>query len=48
MSLDNRGFASAEFIFVTLIALIIMGGMVTLITSEMTKPRLVALGRREF
>ena len=45
MSLDNRGFASAEFIFVTLIALIIMGGMVTLITSEMDKTQIGSLGQ---
>jgi hypothetical protein len=45
MDLDNRGFASAEFIFVTLIALIIMGGMVTLISSEMDKTQIGSLGQ---
>jgi hypothetical protein len=45
MDLDNRGFASAEFIFVTLIALIILGGMVTLISSEMDKTQIGNLGQ---
>jgi hypothetical protein len=45
MDLDNRGFASAEFIFVTLIALIILGGMVTLISSEMDKTQIGSLGQ---
>jgi uncharacterized protein (UPF0333 family) len=45
MLFDNRGFASAEFIFVTLIALIIMGGMVSLISSEMDKTQTGDLGQ---
>jgi hypothetical protein len=45
MDLDNRGFASAEIIFVTLIALIVMGGMVTLISSEMDKTQIGNLGQ---
>jgi hypothetical protein len=45
MDLDNRGFASAEFIFVTLIALIIMGSMVTLVSSEMDKTQIGNLGQ---
>jgi len=42
---DNRGFASAEFIFITLIALIIMAGMITLISSEMDKTQTGDLGQ---
>jgi hypothetical protein len=45
MDLDNRGFASAEIIFITLIALIIIGGMVTLLSSEMDKTQIGDLGQ---
>ena len=45
MHSDNRGFASAELIFVTLIALIILGGMVTLISTEMDKTQIGNLGQ---
>jgi len=45
MDLDNRGFASAEFIFVTLMALIILGGMITLISGEMDKTQIGSLGQ---
>lgn len=34
MNLDDKGFASAEFIFVTLIVLVLIGGLVTLVSNE--------------
>ena len=45
MHSDNRGFASAELNFVTLIALIILGGMITLISTEMDKTQIGNLGQ---
>jgi uncharacterized protein (UPF0333 family) len=44
MGLDNRGLASAELLFVMLIALIIMGGMVSLINSRMDNTQTGDLG----
>ncbi len=35
MFLDERGFASAEFFFVTLIVLLILGGFISLVANEM-------------
>lgn len=35
MSLDEKGFASAEFIFVTLIVLVLFGGLASLVNTEM-------------
>jgi len=44
MELDNRGLASAELLFVMLIALIIIGGMVSLINSRMANTQTGELG----
>lgn len=35
MKLDDRGFGSVEFIFVTLIVFIIIGGMISLVGNQM-------------
>ncbi|KAF5078410.1 hypothetical protein [Methanobacterium aggregans] len=43
--LDNKGFATAEFLFVTLIILVIMGGMLSLISGEMDKTQTGNLGQ---
>lgn len=37
MKLDDRGFGSVEFLFVTLIVFIIIGGIVSLIGNEMNQ-----------
>lgn len=44
MGLDNRGLASAEILFVMLIALIIIGGMVSLINSQLDNTQTGDLG----
>jgi uncharacterized protein (UPF0333 family) len=44
MGLDNRGLASAELLFVMLIALIIIGGMVSLINTQMSNTQTGDLG----
>ncbi|HMK54499.1 MAG TPA: hypothetical protein VK444_06930 [Methanobacteriaceae archaeon] len=44
MVLDNKGLASAEFLFVTLIVLIIIGGMVTLVGNMMNNTAIGDLG----
>ncbi len=44
MELDNRGLASAELLFVMLIALIIIGGMVSLINTQMDNTQTGDLG----
>ncbi|MEG3224694.1 MAG: hypothetical protein BME94_03965 [Methanobacteriales archaeon Met13] len=44
MVLDEQGLASAEFLFVTLIALIIIGGMVTLVGNIMSNTATGELG----
>lgn len=44
MRLDNRGLASAELLFVMLIALIIIGGMVSLINTRMANTQTGDLG----
>lgn len=44
MGLDNRGLASAELLFVMLIALIIIGGMVSLVNSRMANTQTGDLG----
>lgn len=42
--MDNKGFATAEFLFVTLIILVIMTSMVALIGSTMDKTQTGSLG----
>jgi hypothetical protein len=44
MRLDNRGLASAELLFIMLIALIIIGGMVSLINTRMANTQTGDLG----
>ena len=44
MYIDNKGQASAELIFVTLIVLIIIGGIVTMINGEMDKTQTGNIG----
>ncbi len=41
---DEKGFATAEFVFVSLIVLIIMGGMISLIGSTQNKAQAGQLG----
>jgi len=43
--LDNKGFATAELLFVTLIVLVIMTGMLSLISGEMDKTQTGNLGQ---
>lgn len=43
--LDNKGFATAELLFVTLIILVIMTGMLSLISGEMDKTQTGNLGQ---
>ncbi|SCG85646.1 hypothetical protein [Methanobacterium congolense] len=43
--LDNKGFATAELLFVTLIILVIMAGMLSLISGEMDKTQTGNLGQ---
>jgi hypothetical protein len=45
MYLDNKGFATAELLFVTLIILVIMTGMLSLISGEMDKTQTGNLGQ---
>ncbi|MCE7698370.1 MAG: hypothetical protein K8E24_005880 [Methanobacterium paludis] len=44
MYLDNKGFASAELILVTLIVIIMIGGIVTMINGEMDKTQTGSVG----
>lgn len=44
MRLDNRGFASAEFIFITLIVLVVIGGLTALVSSSQDKTQTGSLG----
>lgn len=45
LGLDNKGQASAELLFITLIFLVIMGGTLTLINSEMNQTQTGELGK---
>ena len=44
LRLDNRGFASAELIFITLIVLIVIGGLAALVSSSQDKTQTGSLG----
>ena len=44
MFLDNKGQASAEFIFITLIAVIVIGSLVSVIGSNQAKTQVGDLG----
>ncbi|WJI08749.1 hypothetical protein FGU46_00895 [Methanobacterium sp. CWC-01] len=43
MALDQKGLASAELLFITLVALVIFGGMVSLVSSGMEKTETASL-----
>jgi len=44
LRLDDRGFASAEFIFITLIVLVVIGGLAALVSSSQDKTQTGNLG----
>jgi hypothetical protein len=44
LRLDNRGFASAEFIFIALIVLVVIGGLTALVSSSQEKTQTGSLG----
>ena len=44
MKLDEKGFATAELIFVTLIALVILGAMLSLVSNELNQQQIGSLG----
>ncbi len=44
MKLDEKGFATAELIFVTLIALVIIGSMLSLVSNEINQQQIGSLG----
>ena len=45
MKMDENGFASAELIFVTLIVIVIVGGLVTFISTETNQNQTGNLGQ---
>jgi len=44
MKLDDKGFATAELLFVTLIALVIIGAMLSLVNNEINQQQIGSLG----
>lgn len=44
MKLDDRGIATAELLFVTLIALVIIGAMLSLVSNEVNQQQIGSLG----
>ena len=44
MKLDNKGMATAELLFVTLIALVVIGAMLSLVSNELSQEQTASLG----
>ncbi|MBI4813342.1 MAG: hypothetical protein HY802_03140 [Methanobacterium sp.] len=44
MKLDDKGFATAELLFVTLIALVIIGSMLSLVSNQINQQQIGSLG----